>query len=179
MNRTMSITTVILVGLLCGSLVAYSAESQLPAPVTHSSDFERMKTLVGTWEGKSDMGKGMETLKVTYELTSAGNAILERFAAGQPHEMVTVYYDSGGKLSMTHYCSLGNRPHMEITNPGGSPMMFVLSENSPGIGSANETHMHALAITVDGKNSISETWSLYDKGVKKTDVSVKLMRTSM
>jgi len=179
MNRTMTIATVILAGLIFGSIAAYSAESQMPAPVTHSSDFERMKTLVGAWEGKSDMGKGMEMLKVTYELTSAGNAILERFAAGQPHEMVTVYYDSSGKLSMTHYCSLGNQPHMEITNPGGSPMMFVLSKKNPGIGSVNEKHMHALTITVDGKNSISHVWSLYDKGVKKFDVSLKLTRTTI
>ena len=176
MKKLTSITMIILLGLAFGTTAAYAGEHQMPAPVTHSKDFERMKGLVGTWEGKSDMGKGVEPLKVTYELTSAGNAIIERFAAGQPHEMVTVYHDYNGKLSMTHYCSLGNQPHMELKNPGDINMMFVLSEKNPGLASLNETHMHALLITVDNKDSITHTWTLYEKGVKKSDVVVKLAR---
>src|SRR5574341_1222635 len=146
------------------------------ASVTHSKDFYRMKELVGVWEGKGDMGKGMETLKVAYELTSAGNAVVERFDAGKPHEMVTVYHDFGGKLVMTHYCSLGNQPHMELSNPGGANLMFILSGKRPGLASLNEMHMHALTIAVEGKDSITHTWILYDKGVKKSDVVVNLSR---
>jgi len=176
MNKFVVFAIIILAGLALGPFAAVSTERMMPAPITHSGDFERMKGLVGAWEGKVDMGNGMETLKVTYELTSAGNAILERFAAGQPHEMVTVYHDRSGKLSMTHYCSLGNQPHMELTNPGETTMKFVLSEKNPGLASLNETHMHSLSISVDGKDTISQTWTLYDKGVKKSDVSVKLAR---
>jgi hypothetical protein len=39
--------------------------------------------------------------------------------------------------------------------------------------------MHALTIAVDGKDSITHTWTLYDKGAKKSDVVVKLARTKM
>jgi hypothetical protein len=178
MKKILVFALVILVGLTFVPFAAVSAEHQMiPAAITHSADFDRMKGLVGVWEGKADMGKGMETLKVTYELTSAGNAIVERFAAGQPHEMVTVYHDRSGRLAMTHYCSLGNQPHMELTNPGETAMKFVLSDKDPGLASLNETHMHALTITVEGKDSISHTWTLYDKGVRKSDVSVKLTRT--
>jgi hypothetical protein len=180
MKKISVFTMAIVAGLAFGPFAAVSAEHQMmPAPIAHSSDFEKMKGLVGTWEGKVDMGHGMETLRVTYEVTSAGNAILERFAAGQPHERVTVYQDRSGKLAMTHYCTLGNQPHMELMNPGETTMKFVLSEKNPGLTSLNETHMHALTITVDGKDSISHTWTLYDKGVKKSDVSVKLMRTKI
>jgi hypothetical protein len=179
MKKILAFVFVILAGLMLAPFGAVSTENMMPTQMAHSGDFERMKALVGAWEGKVDMGKGMESLKVTYELTSAGNAILERFAAGQPHEMVTVYHDRSGKLGMTHYCSLGNQPHMDLTNPGESTMKFVLSEKNPGLASLNETHMHALTITVDDKNSISQTWTLYDKGVKKSDVSVKLVRTKM
>jgi len=38
-------------------------------------------------------------------------------------------------------------------------------------------HMHALTIAIDTKDSITETWTLYDKGTKKNDVSVKLARS--
>jgi len=153
MRRKLAAVTFVLMGLALCTIAAYSGEQM--SPVAHSSDFQKMKVLVGTWEGKSDMGKGIETLRVTYELTSSGNAILERFAAGQPHEMVTVYYDSSGKLTMTHYCSLGNQPHMELTNTGEPTMKFVLSEKNPGIASLNETHMHALTITIDGRQHLA------------------------
>jgi hypothetical protein len=179
MKKSITFITIILLALALGPLASYAGEYQMAAPVTHSRDFEKMKDLLGVWEGKTDMGKGMEQLKVTYELTSAGNAIVERFAAGTPHEMVTVYHDYKGKLTMTHYCSLGNQPHMELRNPGGNPMTFVLSEKTPGLASLNEMHMHALTIAVDNKDSITSTWTLYDKGVKKNDVVVKLARMKM
>jgi hypothetical protein len=175
MKKALFSTVVVLSALVFGSL-AFGGEKTGP-PVVHSKDFDRMKELVGVWEGKADMGKGMEQLKITYELTSAGNAIVEKFAAGQPHEMVTVYYDYNGKLGLTHYCSLGNQPHMEITNSGDNTMLFVLSEKAPNIVSLNEMHMHAHGITMDGKNSMTQTWTLYDKGMKVNEVSVKLTRT--
>ncbi len=179
MKKIIMFTIIILLALAFSPHASYSGEYQMGAPVTHSRDFEKMKDLVGAWEGKTDMGKGMEQLKVTYELTSAGNAILERFAAGTHHEMVTVYHDYNGKLAMTHYCSLGNQPHMELSNPGGASLMFTLSEKTPGLVSLKETHMHALFIAVDNKDSITHTWTLYDKGAKKNDVVVKLARTKI
>jgi len=178
MKRLVLFAIMIILGLIIGPMAAYSGEYQKGA-VTHSRDFEKMKELVGVWEGKADMGKGMETIKATYELTSAGNAIVERLFAGQPHEMVTVYYDFKGKLSMTHYCSLGNQPHMELMNPGENSMMFVLSKKNPNLASVKETHMHSLTISFDSKDSITHTWTLYEKGKKKSDVVIKLVRTKV
>ncbi len=175
MKKIAVLTGMVLFVLALASLGA-SAGEQMGAPTTHSKDFDRMKTLVGVWEGSADMGKGMERFRITYELTSAGNAIVERFAAGKPHEMVTVYHDYNGKLAMTHYCSLGNQPHMELRNPGGNDLSFVLSETAPGLVSLNEMHMHALTIAVEGTDRIKHTWTLYDKGEKKNDVVVMLTR---
>jgi hypothetical protein len=179
MKKIVSSIIVILFAFALIPLSSFPGEYRMGAPVKHSRDFDKMKELVGFWEGKADMGKGMEQIRVTYELTSAGNAIVERFDLGRPHEMVTVYHDYNGKLAMTHYCSLGNQPHMELRNPGENNMTFVLSEKTPGIVSLNETHMHALTIAVDGKDSITQTWTLYDKGMKKSDVVVKLTRSIM
>jgi hypothetical protein len=176
MKKLLGMTIAIVMALTIGPSVVLSEDHQMGAPVTHTKDFEKMKELVGVWEGKIDMGRGMETLRVTYEVTSAGNAIVERFAAGKPHEMVTVYHDFGGKLTMTHYCSLGNQPHMEITASGGNELVFVLSEKNPGLASLNEMHMHGLKIAIDGKDRITNTWTLYDQGVKKSEMPIKLAR---
>jgi hypothetical protein len=179
MNKAIYVVMLFLLGSVFSSVATHADERQMGTAANHTKDFEKMKELVGVWEGKMDMGKGNETLRVTYDLTSAGNAIVERFAADQPHEMVTVYYDVGGKLNMTHYCTLGNQPHMEITGSGGNDLVFILSEKNTGLASLTEMHMHALRIARDGKDSITNTWTLYDQGVKKSEMPVKLIRVKM
>jgi len=176
MKNSMSIRILVLTAVLFGTVAAIAEEKPMYASVTHSKDFDRMKELVGVWEGKTDMGKGMENLRVTYELTSAGNALIERLDAGRPHEMVTVYYDYNGNLAMTHYCVLGNQPHMVLSNPGESNLTFTLSEKMPGLVSSNEMHMHSLTIAFDGKDAVIETWTLYDNGARKSDHVIKLFR---
>jgi len=176
MKKIILISILALMVMLLGPIAVQAGGAQMGAPVTHSTDFDRMKGLVGIWEGKADMGKGMEMFRITYELTSAGNAIVERIATGTPHEMVTVYHDYGGKLAMTHYCSLGNQPHMELSNAGEATLSFILSEKMPNLVSTNEMHMHALAIVFNGKDSITETWTLYDKGAKVSDHLIQLSR---
>ncbi len=177
MKKAMSFTIIFFLGLTLGHLTAIAeGEKNMGAPITHSKDFERMKGLVGVWEGTADMGKGPQTVRATYELTSAGNAIVEKLFAGTSHEMVTVYHDYMGKLAMTHYCSLGNQPHMELMNASENTMEFILSQKTSGISSVQETHMHALKITFDGKDAITHTWTLYEQGKKKSDVMIKLVR---
>ena len=176
MKKLLAFTMIILMGAMFGPMSVLSGEHSMPNPAAHSKDFETMKTFIGTWEGKGDMVKGSETIKVTYERTSAGNAILERLFPGTPHEMLTIYYDFNGKLNMTHYCSLGNRPHMELVNSTPGSLEFVLSEKDPGISSLKEMHMHSLRIVIDGKDSITHNWTLFDNGEKKSVEVIKLVR---
>jgi len=175
MKKFMPFIPIVLLSLVIGFLGASAGEYNMGS-VIHSKDFEKMKGLVGIWEGSMDMGKGIVAIKVTYELTSAGNAILERLFVGHPHEMITVYYDYNGKLAMTHYCSLGNQPHMELMNRSENNLLFVLSEKNPGLSSVKETHMHSLNISFDNKDTITHTWSLYENGEKKSDSVIKLTR---
>jgi hypothetical protein len=64
---------------------ALPGEKKMGAAITHTRDFEKMKELVGVWEGVADMGNGMDTLKVAYELTSAGTPSLK----GSPWDNLT------------------------------------------------------------------------------------------
>ncbi len=175
MKKLLSFTVIILLGFVLGTLAANPGEKYMGAPA-HSKEFEKMKELAGVWEGTTDMGKGMVTIKATYELTSGGSAVLERLFVGSPEEMVTVYHDFNGKLNMTHYCMLGNQPHMKLKNSSEGYMEFVLSDKNPGLSSLKETHMHGLKISFDDKDSITHTWVLYEKGKKKADTVIKLSR---
>src|SRR6185369_11117118 len=68
-----------------------------------SPEFERLKTLVGRWQGKTDMGQGPIDMSVQYRLLAGGSVLEERVFAGTPNEMLTVYYEKEGKLALTHY----------------------------------------------------------------------------
>src|SRR5204863_2711625 len=96
--------------LLAGSTALTAGE--LPQAKKGSAEFERMKTLVGTWQGKADMGHGPMDMTVKYRIMAGGSVLEERVFEGTPHEMTTMYYDQDGKLALTHYCVMGNRPGM-------------------------------------------------------------------
>src|SRR5581483_9721702 len=98
--------------LLAGALALQAGESAKPQ--TGSPEFERMKSLVGTWKGQTDIGQGPIEITSQYRLLAGGSVLEERCFAGSPNEMVTMYYDRNGKLAMTHYCMFGNRPGMVL-----------------------------------------------------------------
>jgi hypothetical protein len=89
-----------------------SADARGARAVPSSPEFERMKTLVGTWKGTVDMGQGPIEMVSQYKLLAGGSVLEEKCFIGTPNEMTTMYYDQDGKLALTHYCMFGNRPSM-------------------------------------------------------------------
>ena len=79
--------------LFVGLSMAYAGEHTLP-PYSGSKEFERMKELVGAWEGTSNMPQGGERVRVEYRLSSGGSAVVETLFPGKADEMVSVYYDN-------------------------------------------------------------------------------------
>src|ERR1051325_5689235 len=91
-------TTLCTTLLLATALWLNAAESAKPRPA--SPEFERMKSLVGTWTGKADMGQGPIDMTVHYRLLAGGSVIEEKVFAGTPNEMTTMYFDRNGKLAL-------------------------------------------------------------------------------
>ena len=115
-----------------------------------------MKSLVGTWTGKTDMGQGPIDLTVQYRLLAGGSVLEERVFAGTPNEMVTMYYEKDGKLALTHYCVMGNRPGMVLGSSDEKTLEFEFDKNC-GINPATESHMNALTIRFDDANTITSS----------------------
>src|SRR5436190_11755683 len=138
--------------LLVATLVANA--DGLPKAKPGSVEFERMKTLVGTWTGKADMGQGPVEMTSQFRLLSGGSVLEERVFAGTPNEMVTMYYDQKGKLAMTHYCVFGNRPAMLLKSSDAHTIRFDF-DKSCGINPKKESHMHALSISFDDADTIT------------------------
>ena len=159
--------------LLIGSLMAYAMEEK-GAPYSGSKEYEHMRQVVGVWEGTSNMGKEGQPVKVEYRLTAGGSAIVETLFPGTPEEMISVYYDRRGKLSMTHYCMLQNQPSMKLQKAGADKLDFIFARGN-GIDPKKDPHMHALTISFVDKDHIVENWTLFEegkeKGVTKLDLS--------
>ncbi len=159
-----------------GTAQFLKADEGMKAPPM-PAEFDKVKALVGTWKGTAAHMNGDKPMDVTntFELTSNGSAILEKICAGTPHEMVSVYCVEGGKLMMTHYCSVGNHPMMSLTNSKDGEMDFVVKGHA-GLGSAKEMHMHGMNIVWKDPDHITEQWTLYDKGKVMTHSDFELAR---
>ena len=106
-------------------VVAFTLSAgQPPPPYKGSPEFERMKALVGTWKGTHDMGQGPIDITMHYRLLAGGSVLEERVFEGTPNEMITMYYDQGGKLALTHYCIMGNRPGMLLKSSDSKSIAF-------------------------------------------------------
>jgi hypothetical protein len=152
-NTMKTISASFCAALLLTASVAMRAD-QAPTPKPGSQEFERMKTLVGTWKGKTDIGQGPIDVTMQYRLLAGGTVLEERVFAGTPNEMLTMYYDQGGKLAMTHYCVMGNRPGMLLKSSDAKSLSFDFDPTC-GINPATESHMHALTITFDTADTIT------------------------
>ena len=142
-----------------------------------SPEFERMKSLVGTWAGKTDMGQGPMEMTVQYRLLAGGSVLEERVFSGTPNEMVTMYYDQSGKLAMTHYCMFGNRPTMMLKSSDAKTIQFDFDATC-GINPTKESHMHALTISFEDANTITTSCKGFMDGKEMPEHPTTLKRTS-
>ena len=137
--------------------------TQQPTPPKTSDQLELIKSLAGQWEGISEgiskeTGKEENTpAKVEYRLTSGGTAVEEKLFSGTPHEMVSMYHDIKGKLSMTHYCMLGNQPQLGLTET--APGKILLNE-TPASAAVLEGQMRMASLSIEwsDKDNIIQTW---------------------
>jgi hypothetical protein len=144
---------------LCAALLIATAAilsaGELPKPAPSSPEFERLKTLAGSWQGKADLGQGPVDMPVEYRLIAAGTVLEERVFAGTPNEMVTMYYDKDGKLALTHYCVMGNRPAMSLKSADAKTITFDFDSACCTIDAKKESHMHAMTLRFDDADTIT------------------------
>ena len=151
-----------------------AAEPAAAKPV--SAEFARMKTLVGNWTGKTDIGQGPIDMTVRYRLLAGGSVLEERVFEGTPNEMVTMYYDKEGKLALTHYCMMGNRPAMALKASDAKSLTFDFDGTCCTIDPKKESHMHALTVRFDDQDTITTTCKAVMEGKEMAEHPVTMKR---
>ena len=138
------------------------------------SEFEKLRALVGDWQGTLPDGGVIE---ITYEEISGG-AIVEIYHSTDPMwwNMSSVYHLDKNQILMTHYCSWGNHPRMSA-HPDATQDINELEFNVIDIATTQPTngYMHNLHISFKDKTHLSHQWIWRDKG-KDTPLTLTLVK---
>jgi hypothetical protein len=122
--------------------------------------FDKVKSLEGKWEAKGPDGHPMQ---VSFRVTAAGSAIMSEIAV-HGEDMITMFHlDGANRLLMTHYCSVGNQPHMVASvSPDGKTITFdYLDANN--LDPSQPGHMKRMVLTMVDATHHNEVWDFEGK----------------
>jgi hypothetical protein len=126
--------------------------------VPQTPEWQRLKTLVGNWEGTVEMeGKPM-TATVEVRMTGDGSAIMHVMDKGGPHEMVTMIHPDGKRLLATHYCAAHNQPRMALVPSSAANKVAFSFVDGTNIGPGEE-HMRCVVFTFVDADHHEEAWT--------------------
>lgn len=123
--------------------------------------FNKLQTLVGHWQAKTDKG----TVSATFQMVSGGNTLLETMNMPGGGDMVTAYYLDGDRLLLTHFCESGNQPRMQASSfdPKSNRIDFQFLD-ATNLLNPDALHMHQVTFTFGASGELSEDWTSYKDG---------------
>jgi hypothetical protein len=167
----MNIRVVLSFGLVLSALAlaANAAEDKKePAkPAEKDAGLDRFKALEGNWVGKD--------VKVSYKVTSKGSAVVETID-GDHGEMITVIHQDGDALALTHYCAIGNQPHMKANHATEGKSVAFKFTGASNLKSDKDMHMHDVTYTFVDKDTLKAEWTHYMDGKEGGKVMFELKR---
>lgn len=166
--------------IIMGVTIVHAGPDHDMAPYVGSKEFQRIKGLEGHWEGTStDMSPDKtapQKVTVDYHATSGGSVVVETLGAGTPHEMVSIYHDENGQLTMTHYCMLRNQPHLSLKKSSESEIFLEVGKNG-GV-APQSFHMHSLTLDLSKPNQLVQKWTSFEGGKEKASSTFNYTRKS-
>jgi hypothetical protein len=137
---------------------------------------EPFKQLAGEWVGKVKHGDMEHEMRVVYKVTSGGSAVVETIDPGSDHEMVTVIHPDGDALLLTHYCMLGNQPHMKAVPKPGDKMVAFEFVKATNLKSDKDPYMRSVTFTFVDKDTVKTEWTHYNEGKEAGKAVFELKR---
>lgn len=138
-----------------------------------NAGFDKLKSLVGNWEGATPKGEKFTT---SWRLVSNGTALEETSNGPEDTQMVTLYTPDGARLAMTHYCAAGNQPHMETGSAAGNQKEYDFSfVSATNLSSPSAGHMQRLVVQLQDNDHFTETWT-WREGDKTHDETFHFTR---
>jgi hypothetical protein len=175
MKRILAISASCLL-LVSGAVLADDRGSHGPPPSTDAR-LEFLKSLTGTWVADSGPGEMPDGSLWEFRVTAGGHAVEEREMAGSPMEMLTVYNMDGNELVATHFCMLGNQPHMVAAKRVENDSLSFGCNGKPGnTKSHSEQHVHGWTIQREGNDKLVLTGKIVKDGKESEAPRFELTR---
>ena len=120
---------------------------------------DKLKSLAGTWVGKTPSG---EAVQETFRVTSNGSAVMSDIQG--EGNMITMFHLDGDRLLMTHYCGAGNQPRMKASaSPDGKTITFEFLD-ATNLPTPQTGHMHRVVFNLIDANHHTEEWTFLNHG---------------
>ncbi len=163
--------------LLLSSNCSADPQHQHMSKFQGSRALELIKSLQGDWQGVVNGPEGEEKTEVSYRITSNGSAVVETLFKGTPMEMTSVYYDKRGKLMMTHYCAIGNRPTMSLVDEDAHSITMDYHSGEE-LDPEKDMHIHGLHLTLNKDGSLLQKWKGFEMGKQTHETVLKLSKVN-
>jgi hypothetical protein len=148
---------------IISALVLCISSCYVAASTPGTLALDKMKSLVGTWEGKTADGR---LVTASYQLTAGGTALMQESSVDH---MITMFYVAGDRLALTHYCGVGNQPRMEATiSPDGKTFSFRFVDGT-NIPDLETGHMHRAVFKFVDSDHYTEDWTWMKDGKSLTE----------
>ncbi len=129
-----------------------------------AAGLEALKKLAGDWVALDKDGKPTGQIASSIKLTSGGSAVQETVFPGSDHEMVTIYYLDGNDLVLTHYCMLGNQPHLKADPTSTTNRLVFKFAGGSNINADKDNHMHDAVIEILDDQHVKTAWTRCEAG---------------
>lgn len=137
-------------------------------PGPSSAALDRLKSLVGEWEGKANEGGKQMPTTTSFRLVSDGSALMDVLAAGTPHEMVTMFHMDGSDLLATHYCAAHNQPRFHLASTSEPNVLVFEFKDATNLSSPTAPHMVGIKFILLDPNHHAEDWTFLANGATNT-----------
>jgi hypothetical protein len=157
--------------VLAACAVGSQAQEGKKAPAGNPG-LERFKQLAGEWAGKGPHGE----MRIVYRVTSGGSTVMETIDPGSDHEMVSMIHADGADLLLTHYCMLGNQPHMKAMPKSGDSKIAFEFVKVTNLKSDNDMYMRSATFTFVDKDTLKTEWTSFKDGKETEKMVMELKR---
>ena len=121
--------------------------------------FDKLKTLAGSWQGKTSDGQPVD---VSFRVTSGGSALMSEIMGKE--DMVSMFHLDGDRLLLTHYCGAGNQPRMKATASLDGKMLTFDFLDATNLASPQAGHMQRVIFTFPDADHHTEEWFFVQEG---------------
>ena len=159
----------------CSSAKA-ADEAEKNEPAAHSR-FERFAALSGELVGTAgESGSPGTDVRVKYKANSGRSAVVETIFPDSDGEMVTIVHRDCDEIALTHYCAMGNYPHMKALDKSDSNVVAFKFTHTTNMKSEKAMHMHDVTYTFVDKDTLKGEWRSFVDGKPAGGVVFKRKR---